>query len=889
MAEAKQYKLNMQKILLIAMICLTNALYAQRQKDGTPVELTCEHLVNPLGVDKTNPRLNWRLADRRQGAKQSAYQVMVSMDSLGLLKDRAETWNSGKQSSSTMLIQYKGAKLKPQTKYFWKVLVWDKDGQQSTSTIASFETGMMGMNNWRGKWISDNHDIHEQAAPYFRRIFNTTKPIKSARAYIAVAGLYELSINGKKIGDHRLDPMYTRFDKRTLYVVEDVTRQLQHGDNAIAVVLGNGWYNHQPLAVWNFDKAPWRDRPTFCLDLRVVYQDGSEETFSSDQQWKTAAGPIRYNNIYTGEHYDARMEMPGWDKPNFDDSQWHSVTYRNPPSSNIVSQQLVPIRLVRSYEPKAIRKIDEKTYVFDMGQNMAGVTKIKIQGKAGTVIQIKHGERLYPNGRLDLSNIDVYYRGDKELEPFQTDILTLSGEKTDEFMAKFGYKGFRYVELSSSEPITLDKSAVTAYFMHSDVRSAGQLKTSSPLINGLWEATNNAYLSNLMGYPTDCPQREKNGWTGDGHLAIETAYYNFDGITVYEKWMADHRDEQQANGVLPDIIPTAGWGYGTANGLDWTSTIAIIPWQTYLFYGDASLLAECYDNIKRYVDYVDGISPQGLTTFGRGDWVPVKSQSNLELTSSVYFYVDATILASAAKLFGKTADQQKYEGLSKKIKDAINVKFLDRETGIYSQGTQTELSVPLYWGVVPEAMKAKVAANLNKRVEETDFHLDVGVLGAKALLNALKDNGYDETAYKVAVQDTYPSWGWWIVNGATTLLENWDLKATRDISDNHMMFGEIGGWFFKSIGGISPDPEQAGFKHILLKPIFPKELKESSISFRSPYGEIVSRWRVNGNKVEYDVEIPANATATFYPPKNSNNNKVINLEAGKHKIDLELE
>jgi len=524
-----------------------------------------------------------------------------------------------------------------------------------------------------------------------------------------------------------------------------------------------------------------------------------------------------------------------------------------------------------------------------MGQNMAGITKIKVKGAAGTMLRIKHGERLSADGRLDLSNIDVYYRGDKEKEPFQTDILTLSG-RNDEFMAKFGYKGFRYVEISSSAAIALDSSAVTAYFMHSDVPAIGQLKTSSALVNKLWEATNNAYLSNLMGYPTDCPQREKNGWTGDGHLAIETALYNFDGITVYEKWMADHRDEQQENGVLPDIIPTGGWGYGTANGLDWTSTIAIIPWQIYQFYGDPRALEECYLNIKRYVDYVDGISTSGLTTFGRGDWVPVKSQSNLELTSSVYFYVDATILAATAKLFGYTADQQKYELLSRKIKTAINAKFLDASKGIYSNGTQTELSVPLYWGVVPDEMKARVAANLNKKVEEANFHLDVGVLGAKALLNALKDNGYATTAYKVAVQDTYPSWGWWIVNGATTSLENWDLKATRDISDNHMMFGEIGGWFFKSIGGILPDPKQPGFKHVLLKPIFPQELKESSISYDSPYGKIVSEWKLKDKKIVYDIQIPANATATFYPPDNVSisSSDAVQLEAGKHRLELEL-
>lgn len=851
------------------------------------MQLTCEHLVNPLGIDAIHPRFSWRLEDQRKGAVQQAYQILLGQDSLALLKETKDSWDSGKQFSSAMLVPYNGAQLKPQTKYYWKVKIWDKDGVSTRSEIASFETGMMGMDLWKGKWISDNKDIHARETPYFRREFKASKQIKSARAYIATAGLYELSINGQRVGDHRLDPMYTRFDRRTLYVVTDVTQQLQKGENAIGVVLGNGWYNHQPMAVWNFDKAPWRARPTFCLELKIVYTDGTTETIVSDKQWKTASGPITYNNIYTGEHYDARLEIPNWDKPKYDDSAWQAVQYRNAPSAHIVSQQMVPIRLVKSYKPKSVTKIDQRTYVFDMGQNMAGITKVKVKGAAGTMLRIKHGERLQADGHLDQSNIDVYYRGDKEKEPFQTDILTLSG-RDDEFMAKFGYKGFRYVEVSSSAAIALDSSAVTAYFMHSDVPAIGQLKTSSALVNKLWTATNNAYLSNLMGYPTDCPQREKNGWTGDGHLAIETALYNFDGITVYEKWMADHRDEQRENGVLPDIIPTGGWGYGTANGLDWTSTIAIIPWQIYQFYGDPRALEECYLNIKRYVDYVDGISPSGLTTFGRGDWVPVKSQSNLELTSSVYFYVDATILAAAAKLFGYTADQQKYELLSEKIKTAINAKFLDASKGVYSNGTQTEQSVPLYWGVVPNEMKARVAANLNKKVEEANFHLDVGVLGAKALLNALKDNGYATTAYKVAVQDTYPSWGWWIVNGGTTLLENWDLKATRDISDNHMMFGEIGGWFFKSIGGILPDPKQPGFKHVLLKPIFPQELKESSISYDSPYGKIVSEWKLTDKMIVYNIQIPANATATFYPPDNVRSSDIVQLEAGKHRLELEL-
>ncbi|MGE9313045.1 family 78 glycoside hydrolase catalytic domain [Niabella sp. CJ426] len=879
----------MIKNIIVTLILAAVSSPAQvAAREVQPIQLKCEHLVNPLGVDAQSPRLTWMLKDDRNGARQSAYQIIVGTDSIQVLNGKGTLWNSGKQGSDEMLVAYNGKSLKPVTRYFWKVTVWDKDGNPSSSKVAAFETGMMGINHWKGTWISDHNNINHKSAPYFRKEFEVKKDVRYARAYIAVAGLYECSINGDRVGDHQLDPMYTRFDRRTLYVTHDVTSQLKKGANAIGMVLGNGWYNHQSLAVWDFHNAPWRARPAFCLDLRIVYKDGTEETIVSERDWKTASGPITFNSIYTGEHYDARLEQPGWDKPGFDDAKWGGVRYRSVPSNQVVAQLMVPIRLVTPYKPKLLKKIDWKTYVFDMGQNMSGVTRISIKGPEGTILKIKHGERIHESGRVDMSNIDVYYRGDKEADPFQTDILILSGKKEDEFMPKFNYKGFRYIEVTSSEPIEMTEANVTAYFTHSDVKPLGEVNTSVPLVNSLWKVTNNAYLSNLMGYPTDCPQREKNGWTGDGHLAIETALYNFDGITVYEKWLADHRDEQQPNGVLPDIIPTGGWGYGTANGLDWTSTIAIIPWQVYMFYGDSRLLENCYENIQRYVDYVDRISPDGLTTFGRGDWVPVKTTSNLELTSSVYFYTDASILAAAAQLFGRVEDHRRYTALSQKIKDAINKKFLNRTTGIYAGGSQTELSVPLYWKVVPENMIQKVAANLNKKVEETNFHLDVGVLGAKALLNALKENGYEQSAYKVAVQDTYPSWGWWVVNGATTLLENWDLKAKRDISDNHMMFGEIGGWFFKSVGGILPDPRQPGFKNILLRPIFPEGMDHAKVTHESPYGTIVSGWTKLNKKVTYEVQIPANASATFYPPANARDKGLVKLPAGKHTLQVTL-
>lgn len=875
---------------LILTFCVSTFFSFSNANGQSAVRLTglqSDHLENPIGIDNPAPRLSWKMEDSRQGARQRAYRVLVGKDSIQVAGGTADMWDTGKIISENILVTYAGKPLEPCTKYYWKVISDDLLDKEVASSVHSFETGMMSIKNWQGAWIGDGKDKDYQPAPYFRKKFAAGKTIKSARAYIAAAGLYELYINGEKIGDHRLDPLYTRFDRRNLYVTYDVTGQLRNGDNAIGVLLGNGWYNHQSKAVWDFDRAPWRNRPAFCMDLRITYSDGSVETIPTDLSWKTSSGGLIFNSIYTGEHYDTRLEQAGWNMPNFDDSKWNGVGYRGALSQNIVAQQARPIRNVLTIPAKSINKINEKTYVFDFGQNMSGVTRINVSGEKGTEVRIMHGERLFDNGRIDMSNIDVYYRGDKVKDPFQTDILILSGGK-DEFMAKFNYKGFRYVEVTSDKPIELNQNSLTAYFMHSDVPSVGNINTSSELVNKLWWATNNAYLSNLMGYPTDCPQREKNGWTGDGHFAIETALYNYDGITVYEKWLADHRDEQQPNGVLPDIIPTGGWGYGTDNGLDWTSTIAIIPWELYIFYGDSKPLADCYENIKRYVDYVDRTSPNHLTTWGRGDWVPVKSQSNKELTSSIYFYVDTRILANAAKLFNKQEDLAYYTALAEKIKDAVNDKYLNKETGIYANGSQTELSVPLQWKIVPDNMIAKVAQNLAKKVEEAGFHLDVGVLGAKAILNALSENGYAETAYKVAAQDTYPSWGWWIVNGATTLLENWDLKAERDISDNHMMFGEIGGWFYKGLGGIFPDPEQPGFKHILLRPNFVKELKHFEAQHESPYGRIVSKWKWDRRKINYEVIVPANSTATLYLPDNIKGDKVIELEAGRHDLILTL-
>lgn len=502
--------MKINRVLLLGLVLVKSVFVAVSQERCVPVGMLCEYLSNPLGIDALHPRLRWHLDDVRDKAMQKACRVLVSTDSLKLAdKNYADCWDTGKRKTETMQFVYNGKKLLPFTKYFWKVEVWDKDGNKTSSDIASFETGMLEMHNWRGSWISDGRDMDYKPAPYFRKEFVVNKSIYSARAYIAVAGLYELYMNGQKVGNHRLDPMYTRFDRRNLYVTYDVTKLIQEGKNAIGVLLGNGWYNHQSIAVWDFHHAPWRNRPAFCMDLHIMYADGTKDIICTDRDWRTREGGLLFNSIYTGEHYDAQAELDGWNLPGYDDSTWRESSYRSVPSTCLTAQQLHPIRSVETYVARRMTSLSDSVYVFDFGQNMSGVTSLKVTGEKGTVIRLKHGERLYSNGRVNTSNIDVYHRPVDDSDPFQTDIIILKGQGEEEFMPKFNYKGFRYVEVISSHPIKLNERSLTAYFVHSDVPQVGFIQSSDTIINRLWRATNKAYLSNLMGYPTDCPQREK--------------------------------------------------------------------------------------------------------------------------------------------------------------------------------------------------------------------------------------------------------------------------------------------------------------------------------------------------------------------------------------------
>ena len=831
-----------------------------------PYALECEYLTTPLGVDTHSPRLSWKIPSAH-GDSITGCRVWVAADSVAVAQGTEGCWDSGELPATARRVAYAGDSLRSWTKYYWKVGYQTKGADEMVcSPVTSFTTGVFLPVEWEGvRWISDGHDKDYRPSPYFRKDFEVTGEVKQAYAMIAAAGLYELSLNGSRIGDHFLDPMYTHFDKRVLSVMYDITDALSEGENTIGVQLGNGWYNHQSTAVWFFDQAAWRNRPAFVAQMRIEYADGRVDTLSTDGSWLTTDSPVIFNSIYTAEHYDARREIADWNKPGCDVSQWSVAKEVDSPTQRIESQMSVPVRTIARYEASYFEKKSDTCYIYHFPENMAGTVELSVTGEAGTVLRLKHGEMLNEDGTVNLANIDYHYRPTDDSDPFQTDIVILK-EGTTHFTPKFNYKGFQYVEVTSSQSVALDEKSVVALKMHSDVPVAGRFHSSSELLNKIWQATNNSYLANLFGYPTDCPQREKNGWTGDAHIAIETGLYNFDAVTVYEKWLPDFIDAQRENGVYPCIIPTSVWGFDWANGVDWTSASIIIPWEIYRFYGDDTLMRRMYPSVKKYVAYIESIAKNNLTDWGLGDWIPVRSKSDVTLTTSIYYYNAVSIMAKAAAQLGYADDAAYYSALAVKIREAINDRYLDKETGIYASGTQTEQAMPLYWNVVPDECRAKVAEQLNRRVEADSCHIDVGLHGSKALLGALSDNGYPETAYRVATQESYPSWGYWIKNGATTLHENWRTDVIIDNSLNHIMFGEIGAWLYKTLGGMRIDESQPGFRHLLLQPYFPDDLDALVVEHETPYGRISTSWTRHDRKgITYELVLPEGVEATFAP------------------------
>ncbi|MGW8256133.1 MAG: family 78 glycoside hydrolase catalytic domain, partial [Thermoguttaceae bacterium] len=627
---------------LFGRIALLLIFMANTAVAATSVEnLRCEYLENPLGIDTLKPRLSWIMQSDQRAQKQTAYQVLVADSEEKLKSGVGNLWDSGKlNSDETVQIRYQGKPLVSRQRCFWKVRIWDREKKMFESKIARWEMGLLKPGDWKAKWIGRSTDINVKPAPMLRREFNLEGNIKQARAYVSGLGYFELYLNGKRVGDHILDPGYTRYDRRVLYLTYDVTDLLHSGRNAVAAMLGNGWYNVQNKAAWDFDKAPWRAAPKLLCQIEALLTDGRVVRILSDCSWKSADSPIVYNTIYSGETYDARLQQPGWNLPDFDDSKWSSALLVAPPRGVLSAQMMPPIRVDKEFTATKITEPKPGVFVFDFGQNMAGNARLRVKGTAGTKVSLKYSELLAPDGTADQKNIDLHVLRFGPKQIFQTDTYILKGEGVETWHSRFSYDGFRYVEMTGF-PGQPDKDALTAIFFHTDLPVTGEFECSNPLLNRIWNAARWSYLSNLQGIPTDCPHREKNGWTGDAQMAAEQAMFNFFAPAFYKKWITDLADEQRSDGALPGIVPTGGWGYVWGNGPAWDSAFLLIPYYQYLFYGDKEILRTHYDGMKRYVDYLTKRAKNGIVNIGLEDWLPWKTKTKAGITDTAYYYVDA--------------------------------------------------------------------------------------------------------------------------------------------------------------------------------------------------------------------------------------------------------
>jgi len=691
---------------------------------------------------------------------------------------------------------------------------------------------------------------------YVRNEFTAKKDIRRARAYVTGLGSYIMYINGQRVGNDIFTPGWTEYPTRIQYQTYDVTSRLQVGENAVGAVLGNMWWSGGLgwMGSYYYSEGPLR----FLLQLVIDYQDGSREIIVTDPSWKTHDSPILDNHIYHGETYDARLELPGWNQPGFDGSNWEPVMVLEKDQARLVAQQSPPIQITQELAPQSITEPDSGVYVFDLGQNMVGWVRLQVAGPAGTPVTLRFAEVLKTDGNIYVENL----RGARA-----TDIYILKGQGTEIWEPHFTYHGFRYVEITGypGEP---GKDALIGRVFHSTTPSSGTFACSNELLNQIQQNINWGLRGNLMSVPTDCPQRdERLGWMGDAQIFAPTACYNRNMARFFSKWMRDIIDCQEADGAVYDVNPAIVVGGPAKPG--WGDAVVIIPWVVYQFYGDKRIIEENYDGMAAWVNFMQQRSPNHLyEQDGYGDWVAVE-KSPAKPIGAAYFYYSTQLLSKMAAIIGKTEDAEHYDALASDIVAAFNAKYLDQTTNEYEGATQTANLLPLAFGITPSDLKIVVGANIVKNVQAHDNHLTTGFLGTPYLLPILSQLGQHELAYQLAVEKTYPSWGYMVEKGATTIWELWnsDTEGPGMNSRNHFALGSVGEWYYGYLAGIRPDPDFPGFKQTIIAPQPVADLTWAEAALETVYGLVKCRWENALEKFLLDVDIPANTRALVHLPK----------------------
>jgi alpha-L-rhamnosidase len=859
--------------------------------------LRCEYQVNPLGIDASPPRLSWRLESRdlaARGLRQTAYQVLAASTAEGLAQAQGDLWDTGKIVSNQQLqVAYAGVPLRSGQRVWWSVRVWDQDGKMSCySDAAWWEMGLLSPNDWQGRWIrppdgqlfrpestDDPRLFEEHPAPMFRKDFEVSKPVRRARAYVSGLGYYELRLNGQKVGDHELDPGWTSYDKRVFYAVYDVTECLQAGENAVGMLVGNGWYNPLPMKMWgrfNLREALTVGPPRAILQLDVEYEDGTRESIITDETWKTGLSSILENSIYLGERYDARREQPGWDRPGFDDGAWPQAGIATEAVGTMQAQPIPPIRVTDVLEPVAVTEPSPGVFVFDLGENIAGRARLRCSGPAGTAVQMRYGELLYPDGTLNpmtavcgqIKNAAVPEGSQAPATAWQRDTYILKGEGEESYAPRFTFHGFRYVEVTGY-PGTPALDAIEGQRLHSAVTPAGTFSCSNDLFNRIQEISVRALRGNLHSVQSDCPHREKFGYGGDLVADSELGLFNFDMAAFYRKVVRDFGDAVRPNGGFTETAPYVGIadsGLGEGSGpIGWATVHPLLLWQLYQHYGEEALLREQYPAAKRWMDLLERSAKGYIIEPCIGDHESLVPKQT-EVTSTAFYFYNAVLMRRLAGVLGKTQDAQRYEALSAAIREAFNRAFLDSDTGLIGIGTQANQAMALWMGLVPEEQRDQVLGALVRDiVEKYDGHLSTGIFGTKYMLMALSDLGQQEVACGIVNQRSFPGWGHMLENGATTLWEHWEF-SDNTFSHNHPMFGTVSEWFFKALAGIQPANAANGFDRIVIRPEAPRELTWAKATHESIRGRILSAWRIEQGEFILEVETPGNTTAQVYVP-----------------------
>lgn len=845
-------------------------------------DLRCEYQSNPLGVDAQSPRFSWKIMSDERGIYQRSYQVLVSKSLKEIDQKNGQIWNSGiVESANTVNVEYEGIPLESDQTYFWSVCVRADDGAEYWSKPASFHTGLFLPADWQAKWITTNEEIVD-ASPIFRKEFSTDKKVKQAFAFVTAAGFYELYLNGEKLGEHVLDPAITDYRKRVLYSTFDATELLQKGKNALGVMLGNGAYNLRKTNErysWGSEGSQLGN-PCFIMQLNITFDDGSHEVVTTDETWKYTDGPITFNNIYGGEDYDARKEIDGWSSANFAAGDWTNAKLSPDPGGKLRAQLLPPIQVAETVLPVTSTQISDGVYLFDLGQNIAGWWRLEMRGKAGQTIRVRGAETL--NDSLFPKPLEA---GDRLSEKDSYHALTwtdytLKDDQDVIYEPRFFYTGFRYIEVTTSDRKNLDKLKVEGRVVRSMIERNGTFVSSDSLLNQIHKAGLWSQKANNISYPTDCPQREKGAYNGDGQVIAETSIHDFQMASFYTKWLNDMRDAQEENGRIPNTSPTLVGGMG--GGVAWGSAYILIPYWMNHYYNDTRILKEHYPTMKKYLQYLINLAKTDANPdepyivndfdsywYSLGEWcAPGESDCpNHPVVNTFYYYYNAKLLSKIAALLENTDDARRFAALSDTIKQEFNKKFFNPETSLYGTDNtyQTYQLLALHGDVVPSEYRDEVLKTIVDDIHARNGHLHTGIIGTKYLWPVLVQGNQADLAFQVATRKTYPSYGYWIANNSTTFVEHWDGRG----SHNHQMFGSVVEYFYKYLAGIQSPMEgktKKGYRQIYLRPSVPVGLTSVEASQETVAGQVISSWTKLEGSFEYDVTLPSNTAGMVVLP-----------------------